>query len=34
LHAEVEAQWAGQIGRRQLAVLRTTMADLIEGIAG
>jgi DNA-binding MarR family transcriptional regulator len=34
LHAEIEAEWADQIGHRQLASLRRTMTDLIAGIEG
>jgi DNA-binding MarR family transcriptional regulator len=34
LHAEIEAEWANRIGPRQLAVLRSTMTDLIDGIDG
>lgn len=34
LHAEVEAEWAGRMGRHQLAVLRKSLIDLTEGIGG
>ena len=34
LHAGIEAEWAERIGPRQLAALRRTMPDLIDGICG
>ncbi|HEX4212442.1 MAG TPA: MarR family transcriptional regulator [Candidatus Dormibacteraeota bacterium] len=34
LHAEVETEWAGRMGRRQLAALRRTLVNLTDVIGG